>query len=455
MDKIRLLIDFGSTFTKVVAVDLEKEDVAAVARVSSTVDTDITIGLERAFRVIEADIKIGERERKKAMACSSAAGGLRMVCVGFVPELTSEAANRAALGAGAKVVGRYSYQLTNHEAEEIERIAPDILLLAGGTDGGNEKVIVHNAAVVARSNHAIKNIVVAGNKATHDKIKTIFSEFPGKVFFTRNVMPEIGKLDVEPCNREIREIFIKHIIEAKGIARARSMIEDVIMPTPSAGLEAARLIAQGCKGVSGLGELLVVDVGGATTNVHSIATGKPTGNAIVLDHLPEPYVKRTVEGDIGLKYNIATLEELAREREKPTDFDTVVKRFYSGKLPESDIELMCHDIMSRIAVETAVSRHVGRLEIVYGPSGEIFVQRGKDLTQIKTVIGTGGGIIFAADPRRVLEGALYQEENSTILKPKAPTLLVDECYIFYAVGLLSQVEPAKALNVIKKHLRKV
>ncbi len=455
MDKIRLLIDFGSTFTKVVAVDLEKEDVAAVARVSSTVDTDITIGLERAFRVIEADIKIGERERKKAMACSSAAGGLRMVCVGFVPELTSEAANRAALGAGAKVVGRYSYQLTNHEAEEIERIAPDILLLAGGTDGGNEKVIVHNAAVVARSNHAIKNIVVAGNKATHDKIKTIFSEFPGKVFFTRNVMPEIGKLDVEPCNREIREIFIKHIIEAKGIAKARSMIEDVIMPTPSAGLEAARLIAQGCKGVSGLGELLVVDVGGATTNVHSIATGKPTGNAIVLDHLPEPYVKRTVEGDIGLKYNIATLEELAREREKPTDFDIVVKRFYSGKLPESDIELMCHDIMSRIAVETAVSRHVGRLEIVYGPSGEIFVQRGKDLTQIKTVIGTGGGIIFAADPRRVLEGALYQEENSTILKPKAPTLLVDECYIFYAVGLLSQVEPAKALNVIKKHLRKV
>jgi uncharacterized protein (TIGR01319 family) len=389
------------------------------------------------------------------MACSSAAGGLRMVCVGFVPELTSEAANRAALGAGAKVVGRYSYQLTASEIEEIEKIAPDILLLAGGTDGGNEKVILHNAKALARSNHAIKNVVVAGNKATYDEMQQIFHDFGGKVFFTKNVMPEIGKFDAEPCNREVREIFIKHIIEAKGIAKAKAMIEDVIMPTPSAGLEAAKLIAKGCKEVPGLGELLVIDVGGATTNVHSIATGKPTGNAIVVDHLPEPYVKRTVEGDIGLKYNIATLEELAREREKPADFDTVVKRFYGGKLPEGEIELICHDIMSRIAVETAVNRHVGRLEVVYGPSGEIFVQRGKDLTQIKTVIGTGGGIIFAANPREVLEGVLYQSENGTILKPKEPKLLIDECYIFYAVGLLGQSEPAKALNLIKKHLKEV
>jgi uncharacterized protein (TIGR01319 family) len=233
------------------------------------------------------------------------------------------------------------------------------------------------------------------------------------------------------------------------------MIDEVIMPTPSAGLEAAKLIAGGCKGVPGLGELLVVDVGGATTNVHSIATGKPTGNAVVLNHLPEPYIKRTVEGDIGLKYNIATLEELARQRERPPDFDEVVKRFYGGKLPDNETELICHDLMARIAVETAVNRHAGKLEIIYGPSGEIFVQRGKDLTQIKTVIGTGGGIIFAANPRQVLEGALYQKENQMILKPKEPELYIDECYIFYAIGLLGQVEPAKALNLIKKHLKKV
>jgi uncharacterized protein (TIGR01319 family) len=455
MENIRLLIDFGSTFTKVVAVDLDREEVVSVARVPSTVDTDVTVGLEQAFNQINAEVKITDLQKKKAMACSSAAGGLRMVCVGFVPELTSEAANRAALGAGAKVVGRYSYQLTSKEVEEIESIAPDILLLAGGTDGGNEKVILHNARALAKTNHTIKNVVIAGNKATHDEIREIYKDFSGHVFFTKNVMPEIGVLDAEPCNKEVREIFIKHIIEAKGIAKVRAMIEEVIMPTPSAGLEAARLIAQGCKGSQGLGEILVVDVGGATTNVHSIATGKPTGNAIVMDHLPEPYIKRTVEGDIGLKYNIATLEELAQQRERPPDFDTVVKRFYGGKLPEGESESICHDLMSNIAVETAVNRHVGRLEVIYSTSGEIFIQRGKDLTQIKTVIGTGGGIIFAANPRQVLEGALYKNENNTILKPKAPTLYIDECYIFFAIGLLGQVEPAKALNLIKKHLKKV
>lgn len=455
MDDLRLLIDFGSTFTKVVAVDMGKRDVVSLARVPSTVDTDVTVGLEEAFRLVGRDVKIDEFQKKRALACSSAAGGLRMVCVGFVPELTSEAATRAALGAGAKVIGRYSYQLTRREVEEIEGLSPDILLLAGGTDGGNQTVITHNARMLAASNGKIKNVVVAGNKAAHDEIRNVLRGFDGHVFFTKNVMPEIGTLDAEPCNKEVREIFIKHIIEAKGIAKVRAMIGEVIMPTPSAGLEAARLIASGVDEVEGLGELLVIDVGGATTDVHSVASGKPTGNAVVLDHLPEPYVKRTVEGDIGLKYNIATLEELARERERPPDFDTIVKRFYGGKLPNGDAEFACHDLMSRIAVETAVGRHAGKLEVVYGPSGEVFVQRGKDLTEVKTVIGTGGGIVFAGNPRQVLEGALFKEEDRMVLKPKMPDFYVDEYYILFAIGLLSQLEPAKALGLIKKHLRRL
>ena len=453
MDNIRLLIDFGSTFTKVVAVDLDSDEIVAIARVPSTVDTDITIGLEQAFKEIGSSVKITETNRRKALACSSAAGGLRMVCVGFVPELTSEAATRAALGAGAKIVGRFSYELSRQEVEEIESISPDILLLAGGTDGGNEKVIVHNAKMLAGSDHAVKNFVVAGNKSAQDEIKIALRDFGDRVYFTRNVMPEIGVFDAEPCNKKIRDIFINHIIQAKGIAKAKAMIDDVIMPTPSAGLEAAKLIANGCEGASGFGELLVVDVGGATTNVYSIASGKPSGGAVVLDHLPEPFVKRTVEGDIGLKYNIATLEELCRARERPQNFDRTIKNLYGGKLPVGEEEIICHDLLSRVAVDTAVTRHVGRLEVVYGPSGQVLVQHGKDLTQVKTLIGTGGGIVFSANQGYVLQGALSQAGNDAILKPKAPKLLLDECYILFAVGLLSQVEPVRALSLIKKQLK--
>src|SRR3989304_344110 len=141
MDNMRLLIDFGSTFTKVVAVDLAKEEVVAPSRVPSTVDTNHTIGLEQALKDIAGAVGTRNLEAREALACSSAAGGLRMVCAGFVPDLTSKAANLAALGAGAKVIGGYSYKLTRTEIAQIEAAAPDIVLLSGGTDGGDERVI--------------------------------------------------------------------------------------------------------------------------------------------------------------------------------------------------------------------------------------------------------------------------------------------------------------------------
>ena len=453
MDNIRLLIDFGSTFTKVVAVDLDKEEVMATAQVPSTVESDITVGLEAALERISADVEISDSDKRQALACSSAAGGLRMVCIGFVPELTSKAAYHAALGAGAKVVGYYSYKLTRQEIGEIESISPDIVLLSGGTNGGDEQVIIHNARMLSHSNHAVNNIIVAGNKTAYDEIRTIFKGDSRNVLYTKNVMPEIGVLDVEPCNKEIREIFIRNIIKAKGITKAQAIIRDVIMPTPSAVLEAAKLIASGSGDVAGLGELMVIDPGGATTDVHSVAKGNPSGGATLAGSLPEPYVKRTVEGNLGLKHNIDTLREFAKERESFPNFDKIIKRFCEGKLPEGQEEVACHILLSRVAVEVAVNQHVGRIEVVYGPAGEMLMQHGKDLTTVKTVIGTGGPIIYSSNPRGVLEGALFQKENPSILKPREPRLYLDERYILFAVGLLSQVEPGKALNLAKKYLK--
>ncbi len=456
MDDIRLLIDFGSTFTKVVAVDLDKTEVLATARVPSTVETDITIGLEEALKEISAKTGINSLEKKKSLACSSAAGGLRMVCIGFVPELTSQAANHAALGAGAKVVGLYSYKLTSREIKEIEKISPDILLLSGGTDGGDEAVIIHNANMLAKTDRKIDNIIVAGNKTTYDAIKTAFKDSSKRVIFTKNVMPEIGVLDTAPCNKEIREIFIKNIIKAKGIARAKTIVGEVIMPTPSAVLEAAKLLAEGCEGEAGYGELMVIDPGGATTDVHSIAQGIPTVSGIAMANtLPEPYVKRTVEGNLGLKYNIDSLSEFTRGKKLPPHFKEICHSFHEGQLPQSPEEVACHLLLSRVAVEVAVNQHAGRLEKIYGPTGEMLLQHGKDLTGIKTVIGTGGPVIFSASPREILEGALYQKENPLILKPKNPTLYFDEQYILYAIGLLAQTEPKKALLLAKKYLKPI
>jgi uncharacterized protein (TIGR01319 family) len=455
MDDIRLLIDFGSTFTKVVAVDLDRTEVAAAARVPSTVESDITVGLRQALKKIEENTGIGNLEERQALACSSAAGGLRVVCAGFVPELTSKAANHAALGAGAKVIRCYSYKLTRREIEEIESIAPDIVLLSGGTEGGDEKVIIHNAGMLAGTGRRIGNIIIAGNKTAYDEIRDIFAVNNKNVIYTRNVMPEIGVLDVAPCNQEIRELFMKNIIEAKGIARAKAIIKDVIMPTPSAVLEAARLIAAGCGDDQGFGELVVIDVGGATTDVHSIARGSPARADVIVKGLPEPYEKRTVEGDLGLKYNLDRLLELVKEGETPPDFDAIVKKFHEGQLPETEEEFACHRLLTSLTVEVAMDRHAGRLETIYGPTGEHLVQQGKDLTRVKTVIGTGGPIIFSGHRREILAPALFREEDPFTLKPVAPDLYIDERYILYAVGLLGQVEPEKALRLARKYLKQI
>ena len=453
MGDTRLFVDFGSTFTKLVAFDLDAEELLARVQVPSTVEQDITVGLDEAFSLLAQTVTVSEAERHNALACSSAAGGLRVVCVGLVPEYTTEAGRRAALGAGAKIVGSYSFELTASELREIEDIAPDIVLLTGGTDGGNRKVITHNAALLAGSGSGISNVIVAGNKSAYDEVEALFSGSGKDVTFTANVMPEIGVLEVDDANGKIRDLFIERITEAKGIGRARDMIADVIMPTPAAVLEAARLLADGSYGEEGLGELLLVDVGGATTDVYSVAKGTPTNAAVHFVGLPEPYAKRTVEGDLGLFHNLDTLREILDVDAVPPGFDEAVAAMCAeNSVPRGDDQVACHLLLSEAAVRSAVDRHAGSLRPVVTPNGEVWLQRGKDLTAVRWLLGAGGPISFSADPRRVLQGGLFDPTLPTLLKPKTPEMLLDRHYILFALGLLAQSEPAAALRLMRKYV---
>jgi len=461
MDDIRIFIDFGSTFTKVVAFDLEKEELVARVQAPSSADTDITIGLNAALDKLSGTVSTTDRDIRGALACSSAAGGLRMICIGLVTEYTTEAGRLAALGAGAKVIGTYSYELSRSETEEIAAAAPDIILLTGGTDGGDRRIICHNARMLADIKTGVKNIIVAGNKSAIDEIRDVFLKTDKQVVYTRNVMPEFGELDLDPVNEKIRDLFIRHITEAKGIARVRETISDVLMPTPSAVLEAAKLLADGAGDEAGLGELVLVDVGGATTDVYSIATGVPTQSGVITIGLPEPYAKRTVEGDLGLYHNLDTLAELAA---KETSGGAVSDAGYEERLrelrgtlsiPEGEKQTQYQLALSRKAVGTAVDRHTGRLERRVTHNGEIWLQRGKDLTGICCVLGAGGPLAFSSDPRFVLEGAALGKEASLILKPREPSFLLDRQYILFAIGLLARSEPEKALRIMNKYLEKI
>ena len=464
MSDFRIFIDFGSTFTKVAAFDLEKEELVARVQAPSTADTDILIGLKQALKLLNETVPTGDEDIRNALACSSAAGGLRMICIGLVPEYTTEAGRLAALGAGAKVVGTYSYELSRRETEEIAEAAPDIILLTGGTDGGDKRIICHNARMLAGIEKGVKNIIVAGNKSASDEIQDVFFGDNGKgkkIVYAKNVMPEFGQLDLDPVNEEIRNLFLGHITEAKGIARVREMISDVLMPTPSAVLEAAKLIADGTRTEPGLGQLLLVDVGGATTDVYSIATGVPTKSGVNMIGLPEPYAKRTVEGDLGLYHNLDTLAQIAA---LDVMTDEAPEEDFAGRIgalrqvlsiPAGEAQTRDQLMLSQKAVKTAVDRHVGKLERRVTHNGEIWLQRGKDLTGVEYVVGAGGPLAFSADPRRVLEGAALKDEASLVLKPRSPSFLLDRKYILFAIGLLSRSEPARALRIIKKYIEKI
>jgi uncharacterized protein (TIGR01319 family) len=449
----RLFVDFGSTFTKVVAFDLEAEELLARVQVPSTVDRDVTIGLEEAFSLLSETVPVGEAERRETVACSSAAGGLRVICVGLVPEYTTEAGRRAALGAGAKIVGSYSFELSEAELREIQEIAPDIVLLTGGTDGGNKKVITHNAAMLARSGAGVTNVIVAGNKSAYDEVAALFAGSGKNVIYTSNVMPEIGVLEVDAAHDMIRDLFIARITEAKGIGRARMVISDVIMPTPAAVLDAAKLLADGTEGQPGIGELLLADVGGATTDVYSVAKGAPTVGSVRFTGLPEPYAKRTVEGDLGLYHNLDTLKQMVEEDEVPSGFEVAVAAMRSeNSVPQGEEQKACHLLLARAAVRSAVNRHVGLLKHIVTPDGEVVLQRGKDLTQLRWVVGAGGPVSFSADPAQVLSGALFEPDLPTLLKPKTPEMLLDSQYVLFALGLLAQTDPAKALRLMQRYV---
>ena len=452
-----LLIDFGSTYTKLTAVDVESEVILGTASAYTTVQTDINDGLTEGLQKLEE--KTGKLQFAETYACSSAAGGLRMITSGLVPELTGEAAKLASLGAGAKVVGIYAFQLTEDDIEDIQNQKPDIFLLVGGTDGGNTECILHNAKMLATLPPSFP-IVIAGNRTVARQCQRILEGH--EVYVCPNVMPKFGVLQIEPTQKQIREIFLNRIVQAKGLSKATELLSDIMMPTPSAVLQAMNLLAQGSGEEPGIGELVAVDVGGATTDIYSIADGMPEHMNTVFKGLPEPYAKRTVEGDIGMRYSIqgivdaAGLSRIAKisglSEERVTVLVNDLKN-NTDKVPNGDPELEALDFaLASMAIEEAVRRHAGTIEETYTMMGLTYVQEGKNLTKVKQIVVTGGSLIHTKRTAEIAAHALYSPAQPASLRPKAADVWVDRTYILAAMGLLSTHYPETALRIMKKEL---
>lgn len=452
-----LLIDFGSTYTKVTAVDTEAEVLLGTAAAYTTVQTDINEGLSHALEKLEA--QTGKLDFAARYACSSAAGGLRMIASGLVPELTSEAAKQVSLGAGAKIVKVYSFELTEDDIEEIDRLRPDIFLLVGGTDGGNSDCIRHNAQMLAACK-ADFPVIIAGNRTA---ARACQRSLEGRqTFICENVMPKFGVLNIQPAQECIRALFLNRIIQAKGLSHASKLISGILMPTPSAMMRAMQLLAEGCEGEEGIGELMALDVGGATTDVYSIADGMPKEGGTVYKGLPEPYVKRTVEGDIGMRYSIGGIVEAASLKKVASLAGLTPERAqaliddlaeHTEKVPDSEETERLDYALACCACETAARRHAGYMEETYNMTGKVFVQTGKDLRTVRQMVVTGGSLIHTKRTGEIASHAFYDPADPMSLRPIKARVLVDRRYILAAMGLLSEYEPQTALRIMKKELK--
>ncbi|MEG1548647.1 MAG: methylaspartate mutase accessory protein GlmL [Clostridia bacterium] len=451
-----LLIDFGSTNTKVTAVDVDAARLLGTACAYTTISTDINDGLQTAMDALQNET--GRIDFAERYACSSAAGGLRMVTSGLVPQLTAEAAKLASLGAGAKVIGVYSYQLTEDDISDIDAAKPDILLLTGGTDGGNTSNIINNASMIAGCKTDFP-VVLSGNRVCARECERILAG--REVIITKNVMPRFNEVCIEPAKDAIRGLFLRRIVQAKGLSRAEGLVDGILMPTPAAMLKAMELLANGIGNQCGIGELFAVDLGGATTDVYSVADGMPEHVNTVLKGLPEPRVKRTVEGDIGMRYSVqgiidaAGMGEISRLSGLSQQRCGELTQQLSGHtdlIPDNDEYSAMDFALASLAVRTACIRHAGSLTQAYTPTGPVFVQEGKDLTGVRHIVITGGAAIHAARAQDIAKEALFSDDMAGSLRPKHADIHIDAGYILAAMGLLGERYPEAALQIMKEEL---
>jgi uncharacterized protein (TIGR01319 family) len=432
-------VDVGSTFTKAALVDLDTGRLRGTASRRTTVDTDVMDG----FDACRAALGVGEDV--PSLACSSAGGGLRLAVVGYEREVTAEAGYRVGLSAGARVVHVASGPLPAAGIRELAATRPDVVLLVGGTDGGNAEILRHNAGVIAASRLEIPT-VVAGNVDVRDEIVRTFRERGKPVTATANVLPEIGRLDPRPAREAIRDVYIRHVIGGKGLSRRADFPAMVRAATPDAVLAGVELLADGAGDIAGAGDVLVVDVGGATTDVYSVVT--PHGEDAVLrrEVVEVMWRSRTVEGDLGMRWNAVGVVDAARgERLLAPGEEELLRRAAAERaadpayLPASDEARAVDARLGELAVTVALRRH-GR-------------SAGKDLREVRLVVGSGGVLRHgSATVRAQVLGPATSDVGGGWPVPEEARTVVDDAYVLAAAGLLSAEHPGPAARLLAGHL---
>lgn len=445
-------VDVGSTWTKAALVATETGRLVGTASHPTTLDSDVMDGV----RSCAASLGATDRPWR---ACSSAGGGLRIAVVGNEQLVTAEAGRRVALSSGGHVVVVIAGGLDGPGLDQLDEARPDVVLLVGGTDGGNSEVLLASARALAGRPEPV---VVAGNADAVPAAVSVLRSAGTPAEPAGNVMPQIGVLQPGPARAAIRQAFLRHVIGGKHLTEDSDLLRHVRGPTPDVVLRAVELLAAGPDGGGdGVGSLVLVDVGGATTDVYSVVVGEAedeheaAGRALSRDVLGGTAVSRTVEGDLGVRWSApgtvaaaieagwvddpqAATEAAARRRDAP------------GLVAEDEHELDMDVRLAAWALALAVRRHAGRARPRYqatGPGrGQWLERAGVDLREVHLVVGSGGVLrhVTARDPGAQQRFVAHLDGAGGWQVPRTAGFAVDVDYVWAAAGLLAEDHPDAA-----------
>ncbi len=232
---------------------------------------------------------------------------------------------------------------------------------------------------------------------------------------------------------------------AAGRGEVRESAPCEIIKTPGEVMLSSKLLKEK------IGDLLTIDVGGATTDIHSVTEGTEKYSNILIS--PEPYAKRTVEGDLGVWVNrnniLSMLEHEEISKLLEVDPEEVIKLIANMKaIPQTAKEKKLVEILTEKAVSLAIQRHVGKTRDLYGPTGKSTIAEGKDLSGIMHLIGTGGALSRLENNRLILSKIASEKKANEMLPDSDVNILIDNCYIMASLGVLSKEYPEAALRLL-------
>ena len=450
-----LVAEIGSTTTVVNAFDqLETDNPVFLAQgqaPTSVKEGDVNIGLQAAIEDMKKNLHIENEDinYKHMLATSSAAGGLRMTVHGLVYDMTVKAAKEAALGAGANIHLVTSGKLTKVDMLKIDKIKPNIILIAGGVDYGERETAIYNSEIIAASDLDIP-VIYAGNSAVQDDVKLIFEAYSKEknLHIVPNVYPKIDILNIEPTREVIQNVFEKHIIEAKGMEKIREMVNGTIIPTPGAVMKASKILKDE------IGDLVTIDVGGATTDIHSVTEGTEKVQKVLVE--PEPIAKRTVEGDLGVfinKKNVAEMIKIERLEKELDMTSEEIEEFINSDIaiPESKKHKRFIERLTKEAVIVSINRHAGGYRTYFGGKSQTLAF-GKDLTAVKWIIGTGGALTRLPAREKILSEIALSNKGDKLLPTAEAKILIDNDYIMASLGVLSSLYKEASIKLLFKSL---